>query len=963
MPKPAPPPTRLPAQPGELIDRGEMFPFSFDGKQYFAYPGDTIASALAAGGVTIFSRSFKYHRPRGLLCAAGHCANCLVQVEEEPNVRACTRAVQPGMRVTHQNAWPTLQHDIMSLTQLAAPLLPVGFYYKTFIHPRFLWPAYESVLRHAAGLGKLDLAASAGPPHFKHYLHADVAVVGGGRSGVLAATAAASLGARVLLFDDQPTLGGRLRYQAARQPQARGDLLAQMARFPEISVYLDAAVIGWWEDNWLAAVQGDDLYKIRARAVVIATGAYEQPLPFAHNDLPGVMLGSAAQRLIHLYGVRPGSQALIVTSTDEGWAVAADLLAAGVTVAAVADSRAGSNSPLVDTIAAASAQRLWSHTIVRAEGDKRVRRGHLAPLTAAGQIDESATKQIDCDLILICGRWAPANGLLYQAGAGIAYDPSLDQYRVHTLPDGLFAAGRVTGGNSASAGHLAGLQAAAFAGFAAQAQIAAAQAEAAPSQPLPGLSAPAAPDPKQQILCFCEDVSTKDLQTAVAEGYDSIELLKRYTTLSMGPCQGKMCSANALHLCAQATGRSVAATGTTTARAPIPPTSLAALAGQPMEPAQRSPIDAWHRAHGARMMNAGLWLRPEHYGDPTAEALAVRQSVGLIDVSTLGKLQLSGPGVPALLDRLYVNSLPALAVGRGRYGLMCNDEGVILDDGVTARLDEQLWYTTTTSSGAGAIFEWMQWWAQSGWGQGVHIADVTESFAAFNLAGPQARAVLAKLTAADISNAAFPYMHVREIEIAQVACRVLRIGFTGELSYEIHCPAGWGLHVWAALLEAGSAFGIRPFGVEAQRVLRLEKGHIIIGQDTDALSDPMAAGMGWAVKLDKPDFLGKRSLARVAADGPKQRLVGFTLAEPGAPPEEGLQIVQINGSDRPQIIGWITSSRFSPTLNQAIGLCWLPAELAAQPGAAFTIWREGRPLSARVHHGPFYDPAGARLRA
>jgi sarcosine oxidase subunit alpha len=362
------------------------------------------------------------------------------------------------------------------------------------------------------------------------------------------------------------------------------------------------------------------------------------------------------------------------------------------------------------------------------------------------------------------------------------------------------------------------------------------------------------------------------------------------------------------------------------------------------------------------MMVAGLWLRPEHYDDPLAEIRAVREGVGLIDVSTLGKLRMTGPGAPNLLERLYINKWQKLAIGRVRYGVMCNDEGIVLDDGVTAHTGEQEWYTTTTSSGASAIYEWIQWWRQSGWGEGVHVTNLSEVNAAFNLAGPQARAVLQKLTDLDLSNEAFPYLHVRLATVAGVPCLILRIGFTGELAYEIHCPTGYGMHLWEALLDAGQEFEIRPFGVEAQRVLRLEKAHIIIGQDTDALSDPIAADMAWAVKLDKPDFLGQRPLARIAREGPAQRLAGFKMVRPGIVPAEGLQVVRLDANGEPEIIGWITSSRYSPTLDETIGLCWLPAEIAEQNGAVFTIWMDGQLEQARVHHGPFYDPAGERLR-
>jgi sarcosine oxidase subunit alpha len=391
---------------------------------------------------------------------------------------------------------------------------------------------------------------------------------------------------------------------------------------------------------------------------------------------------------------------------------------------------------------------------------------------------------------------------------------------------------------------------------------------------------------------------------------------------------------------------------------------MRALAGQHMEPVQLSPLHAWHAAHGAKMAVAGLWLRPDRYGDPLDEVRAVRQAVGAIDVSTLGKLRLTGPGVPALLDQLYINSWQKLGVGRVRYGVMCNDEAVILDDGVCARVGPQEWYMTTTSSGAGAIFEWIQWWVQSGWGQDVHVTDLTDAYGAINLAGPRSREVLAGLTALDVSNAAFPYMHTRDAEVAGAPGRILRIGFTGELSYEIHVPAGYTQAVWDALIAAGQAHGIKPFGLEAQRVLRLEKAHIIVSQDTDASTDPLSADLARAVKLDKPDFLGKRSLVRIAAEGSKQKLVGFKMANPNVTPEEGLQIVRPGSAGRQTIIGWVSSARYSPTLQAAIGLCWLPAELASLPGALFTIrLQDGAGLAeARVHHGPFYDPDGERLR-
>jgi sarcosine oxidase subunit alpha len=710
---------------------------------------------------------------------------------------------------------------------------------------------------------------------------------------------------------------------------------------------------------------------------------YEQPLLFANNDLPGVMLGSGVQRLLHLYGVLPGSDAVVVTANDEGWQVAADLLHAGATVAAVVDRRrtgpSAGGTALKEALQSAGARLFMGSTIVAANGNGAVKEALVAPVGASSGGVERGKARVACDLIAVSVGWAPANGLLYEAGAQIAYREDRGEFVPLSLPPGIFAAGRVRGASSLARqveeGEQAGRAAAAYAMGREDGLAGGTEETPAPSPENAAMNvspiAPAAAAPQgrggKRFVCFCEDVTEKDVQMAIDEGYDSIELLKRYSTISMGPCQGKMCSLNTIHLCARATGRSVAQTGTTTARPPATPVPLGVLAGQHMEPVKETPVHDWHRDHGARMMVAGLWMRPEHYGDPAAEVRAVRQRVGLIDVSTLGKIRLTGPAVPRLLERIYVNRWQKLAPGRVRYGLMCNDEGIVLDDGVTACLAPQEYYMTTTSSGAGAIYEWIQWWAQSGWGDDLHVVPLTDDFAAFNLAGPRARDVLSQLVSQDISNEAFPYMHVRLMDVAGVPCRLLRIGFTGELSYELHCPAAYGQYLWQTLLDAGADDGIMPFGVEAQRILRLEKAHIIVGQDTDALSDPFAAGMAWAVKLDKADFLGRRSLLDVSEDGPASRLTGFKVPQSAVGPGEGsrvegLQIVERGEDGALQIIGHITSCRFSPTLQEIIGLCWLPTSLVAE-GQPFTIrLADGPLLQARVHEGAFYDAEGERLR-
>ena len=961
-------PNRLPPKQGEVIDRSSTIRFTFDGVECTAHPGDTVASALAAAGVKILSRSFKYHRPRGLLCCSGHCPNCLVQIGDEPNVRACTRPVEAGMDVRAQNVWPSLNRDLFSLTQLGSRFMPVGFYYKTFIRPQRLWPLYEHTLRHAAGLGEVNLDTPSGE-FDKQYLHTDVVVVGGGPAGVSAALSAAEAGAQVLLFDENTALGGRLRFTVPLELSSATNLPEQLAavnREPNITVFTDTSVLGWYQDNWLCAVKGTRLFKIRTKSVVVATGAYETPLIFDNNDLPGVMLGSAVQRLLHLFGVLLGRQVVIVTANEDGWDVAADLQSSEVNVAAIVDEREPNacSSPYREGLTNAGIPVFYRHTILEALGSKTVRGAKIARLNERGEIIPATAQSLRCDLIVTSMGWTPATELAYMAGGKSEYNEEQAEVLPVSAPPGIYVVGRAAGihavDSQIDAAQRAGSNAAGFAGFGELDE------SAAPSS---GISEPrrtsdrvCVPGKKKRFVCYCEDVTDEDVETAIAEGYDSIELLKRYSTISMGPCQGAMCSMNTIHLCARANGWSVQETGTTTARPPTTPVTLGALAGQNMEPVQTTPIHQWHLDHGADMLVAGLWLRPNHYGDPAAEAICVREQVGLIDVSPLGKLQLTGPGVPKLLERIYTNQWDNLRVGRVRYGVMCNDEGVVLNDGVCAHLQDETWYMTTTSTGATTVFEWLQWWLQSGWGEGIHLTDLTDTYSAFNLAGPQSRVVLEKLTERNLSNKAFPYMRIRSATVADVPCRLLRLGFTGELSYEVHCPSGYALHVWEALMAAGREFGIAPFGVEAQRILRLEKGHIIVGQDTDAMSDPLSANIAWAVKLDKPDFLGKPSLMRISTEGPKQLLVGFKMAEPDVVPDEGLQIVETEADGRLKIVGWVTSSRFSPTLEEAIGLCWLPPGIASQDGASFTIRMDGHLAEARVHHGAFYNPDGERLR-
>ncbi|MGH2916779.1 MAG: 2Fe-2S iron-sulfur cluster-binding protein [Solirubrobacteraceae bacterium] len=946
--------SRLSTQPGERIDRSKTISFSFDGRRISAYEGDTIASALYAAGQRTFGRSFKYHRRRGLMCVAGQCPNCICSVDGAAGARACTEPARDGIAVTHVNASPSLEHDAMRATDLfGGPFTPPGFYYKTFIRPRKLWPLYEKILRNAAGLGKLRHSQPEREWRTEYRRrHADVLVTGGGIAGLHAALAAASLGADTVLCDEGTEPGG--------QQLVRGGVaeLVSQVREAGVEIIAGGAALGCF-DGLVPIWQGDTLHQVRARAHVFATGAIEQPLVFAGNDLPGVMLSGGARRLQALWAVSPGRRAVLATTSDRGLEAAQALRAGGVQIVAVADLR-----PVAGALAAelrdAGVPVFSGHTVIEAKGDKAVSGAVIAPV--GGGADEHA---FDCDLVLMSGGATPATSLLLQAGARTAYDSRRGHFALEALPDGVYAAGEVAGADTdeavARSGELAGLRAAHGLGRGSDESEAREQQLAAiASEPADVAVAPAVSGAGRGkcFACFCEDVTSKDVHLSIEEGYDSIELSKRYTTVTMGPCQGRMCQLPAVRLMAAETGQSLADVGVTTARPPWVSVPMGILGGRPVEPAKRSSIHSRHRDLGATIKWAGDWRRAYDYGDAQAEALAVNRAAGLIDVSTLGKLIVRGPDAGAFLDRLYPNRFSDLKPGRIRYGVISSDAGRIVDDGTICRIDDDTYYVTTTSSGAGAVEEWFSWWLAD-WGMRVALTDVTQGLSAVNLAGPRAREILGSVAPQlDCSADAFKYMDAKQAAVAGVQALILRIGFVGEVGYEIHFPAAQGEHVWDALSAAGKPHGLRPFGLEPQRILRLQKLHVIVGQDTDSESTPFGAAMPWIVKLDKEqDFIGRWALEHYAGQPLSTALVGFTLPN-GHVPTEGAVVLDERGAPA----GQVTSSRHSPVLDRTIGMAWVPAALA-HDGARITISDEGRTLTGEIQTKPFYDPDGEVLRS
>jgi len=973
---------RLPAPWGRFINRSRPVTLRFEGVPYPGYEGDTVASALVASGRRILSRSFKYHRPRGPFSMAGHDANCLVRLSGETSVRADLHPVSEGLEVRGQNFLGSLDRDLGACMGWFGRCLPAGFYYKTFHRPRGAWVFWEKFIRRVAGLGRLELDARR-ETRRKRHLFADVAVIGGGPAGLSAALQAAAAGADVFLIDDQPQLGGSLNF-ARLDPQGHlaetraAELRAQVEAAPGISAYSRTTCTGWFQDNLLSAIgPAGGMLKLRAKAVVAATGAIEQPLVFRNNDLPGVMLGTAAQKLMRLYGVKPGLRAVVATAGEDGYGVALDLLDAGIEVAAIAELRQAPPGRALERAARERQLRVVAGATVfealPADGGRGVGAAAIARIGRTGAIAESA-ERISCDLICVSVGYAPAAQLICHAGGRLAYEPALGTLVADALPDGGRAAtiaGSVNGCRKLDAalaeGRRAGAAAAQTAGRAGAAVPAPAREAPADSAPDNVPVWPIFPHPKgREFVDLDEDVQIRDIADAVAEGFDQLELTKRYTTAVMGPSQGRHSALNLLRLASQGAATDPAGRAfTTTQRPPCFPERLEDLAGRSFEPVRLSAMHERHLEAAAQMQVVGAWLRPSFYGalerreaQIRAEALNVRNNVGLVDVSTLGKLEIAGPDAAEFVDRMYMVSHARQQVGRCRYTVMADEFGTLMDDGIACRLGEGHFYVTATTGGVEAVFRAMLRW-NAEWRLDVGIANVTAACAAVNLAGPNSRKVLRKLVRdLDLSAAAFPFMELHEADIAGIPARLMRAGFVGELGYEIHAPASQGEALWDALMTAGKEFGIRPFGVEAQRLLRLEKGFLILHQDTDGLCSPREAGMAWAVSKNKPFFVGKRPIAIRAAMPLSRVLVGFVLPPESPLPEECHLTVRADG----EITGYVTSIAFSPTLGRPVGMAFVAPEQQA-PGARFLI-KTGADKTVRAETAkmPFYDPEGRRQK-
>ncbi|MDG2207089.1 MAG: 2Fe-2S iron-sulfur cluster-binding protein [Pirellulales bacterium] len=961
---------RLPYREGEWIDRTQPVTFHFEGVAYEGFQGDSLSSALWGAGLRVLGRSFKYHRPRGLYSLAGHDVNLLVEDGERTNLRGDFLPIADGLDVRAVNTAGGLKRDRLQMIDRFGSLMPVGFYYKAFHTPRSLFPFYENQMRKIAGLGKINPEALCRPSP-KDYAFCDLLVTGAGPSGLAAAIAAAEAGLRVVLAEEQPQAGGSLQTQHARAPQTAEQvqqLIRRASELENLELRCCTQVAGYYSDHWAALVDERRLTKLRTRAAVFASGCIEQPAVFQNNDLPGVMLGSAAQRLIYLYRVAPCQRAVILTANAEGYRLALDFVEAGIPVVALVDLRHdGESSEWGRLVEESDIEIFRGHTVHEAQpgpSGHSVRGVVLCPLDGDGHPDAIGHLKLDCDGVIMSVGWAPNVDVAYQAGVRFTYSDQVGQLVPKECPPGVFLAGRAAGifdlENQMDSGRRAGLQAAAlldsYDGVIPPAPI--------HRGPPPSHAFPIFPHKgKKNFVDLDEDLHLVDFKNAHHEGFDNIELIKRYTTVGMGPTQGKLANTNAIRILARLNGKTINETGTTVSRPFHHPVSLEKLAGRRFHPQRRTPLHTLHQELGAEMIHAGAWLRAEYYRDGASaradcilhEARQVRHSVGLIDVSTLGKLQISGPDAARFLETIYTGNFSDQPIGRLQYAVGCDELGVIIEDGVVARVGEEHFYVTATSSGVAAFYRDLKRWALL-LRMRVELINATGHLAAVNLAGPQARKVLTKLTDLSLAPEDFRYLDVHRGCVAGLDALVMRIGFVGELGFEIHVPTSGAQHLWRTLMEAGAAQGIRPFGVEAQRLLRLEKGHLIVGQDTDALTHPYEVGLDWAVKEEKPYFVGARSLQILRKQPRERTLIGLVLSQDHGVEECHLIV------EGERMLGRITSVAHRTTLGMPIALAFVHPDRAREGTELQICGTGGVPISARVVPLPFYDPDGLRQK-
>lgn len=924
------------------------------------YEGDTLASALMANGVSLVGRSLRYHRPRGVLSAGPEEPNAIVTLgtgpHHEPNVRATTQPLFDGLVASSQNCWPSPHFDLKAVPGAFSRLLPTGFYYKTFKWPHWHW--YEGAIRNMAGLGK---APEHPDPDIydKMNTHCDLLVIGGGLCGLQAAEEASRTGERVILADEQTELGGCLLGERDGDSSLLGDiarLSASLDGADNVQVLRRTSVIASYDHNFFTAVETRNqrtrqrLWCIRTKEVILATGAIERPLVFPDNDRPGIMLASAVRHYVNRYGVRPGTRAVIFTNSDDAWRTAFDLHDQSIEIAAIVDVRREPDDQLRQEASKRGLRVLNGYAIVGTRGYRRVNAVDVAPINADGQPGGSRGR-ISCDLLCMSGGWTPSVHLLSQAGGKLEYDPKRQCFVPSELPAGMKTIGAANGdfGRDGKSMQLATM----------------AWWQTPSGKGLAGL--------KRQWVDLLHDVTTDDINLAAQEGFTSVEHLKRYTSVGMAIDQGKTSNLNALAILGEATGRDLGDVGTTKFRPPWQPTTLGTMAGRIVgDLATRHrhlPLHNWHLANGGVMESHSGWQRPAFYPIDQEteeeairrEVLAVRNDVGLLDSSSLGKIEVSGPDVATFLNRVYINNVKTLKVGKIRYGMMLNENGIIIDDGVLARLEDNHWLISTSSAGFAGVAMALEEWLQCEWPElDVLVTPVATQWATLAITGPKARDLLATLiTDVDLSPDTFKHMSLRTGHLDGLAWRLMRVSFTGELSFELNIPTGHAWDVWHRLLEAGRTFNLTPLGMEALDVLRIEKGFLEVGVETDGSTTPLDVGWATPISKKKADFIGKRSLSRPNdRRSDRLQLVGLLGTSLSRHLPVGSHIIN---SQTGRSEGHVTSSCLSPTLGQSIAMAMLTSGHGRMEEAVI-VDADGERLEAKVVPPNFFDPGGARLK-
>ena len=982
-------PMRL--ETGGRIDRGRPLSFTFDGRQYRGFAGDTLASALLANGVRVVGRSFKYHRPRGVLAAGAEECNALVTVGqgalEEPNIRATLQPLYDGLTAHSQNCWPGVKFDIGRSLDYLHFLWPAGFYNKTFIWPNWHW--YEGFIRRMSGLGKLPAVDD--PDHYVHHnVHCDVLIVGGGPAGLSAALSAGRKVARVIVIEQDSLVGGSLLWSEEDIDGRPGEVWLERAartlqQRENVTLLTSTTASAWFDHRVVIASEtvsdrratgkGEGprqrLWKIHAREIIFTTGAIEQPLVFANNDRPGVMLAGAVQQYCKRYAVAPGQRVVIATNNDSAYNVAGTLMNAGIDVVAMIDAR--------QSLAGRGARGLRDqgmtvfHNAVPLDcrGDKGV---HSVSVARRGSRETLATLQCDC--VAMAGGWQPAVHLFTQARGRLRFDDSLGAFVPDEIPPHVHVAGMVAGvlslDDALEQGREAGLAAV---GDGLQVRP---RTRSKSTGALHIERAGCEQRPDRQWIDFQYDVTLRDIDIAVAENYTSVEHMKRYTTTGMSVDQGKTSNVNALLALAERTDRTPDQVGTTTFRPFYMPVTLGALAGRDRgdfyAPVQRSPLFACHEQLGAQFEDYGTWRRPRVYprnGESeqqaiAREAVAARTLVAVFDGSPLGKIEVHGPGAAEFLDRVYINNVTSLGTGRARYGLMLNENGIIIDDGIFARLADEHYLVHTTSAGANRIYAWMEALLQGDWPDlDVLLTPVTSQWANIAVSGPRARELVGRLEAGiDISNDGMPHMSIATGTVENMPLRVLRASFTGELCYELNVPADRGAALWDRLLQLGEDLQVMPIGVETLGVLRTEKGYLHVGSDTDGNTTPRDVGWGQVADRKQGEFLGKRSLSRAnnTSDG-RLEFVGLAPVRDGSVLAAGAHVIGAEHAGAPAPTqGYVTSACYSPNLQRYVGL-GLVQDGSRRQGETVNVYDNGRVNGALICAPAAWDPGGDRLHA